>query len=95
LSCAADQIARSNRIVVALAGTDAQGTFDGDHEDLAIADAAGLGCRGNRFNDAIDEGITDYDFKLHLGQEIHDIFGAAIEFGVALLASKALGLGSP
>ena len=31
--------------------------------------------------------------ELHLGQEIDDVFGAAIELGVALLAAEALGLG--
>ena len=35
----------------------------------------------------------DHDLDLHLGQEIHDIFGAAVEFGMALLAAKALGFG--
>jgi len=33
------------------------------------------------------------DFEFHLGQEIDDIFGAAIEFGMALLPAEALGLG--
>ena len=33
------------------------------------------------------------DLDLHLGQEIHDIFGAPVEFGVAFLAAEALGLG--
>ena len=37
--------------------------------------------------------FVDDDFDFHLGQEIHDIFGAAIEFGMALLAAEALGLG--
>jgi len=33
------------------------------------------------------------NFDPQLGQEVHDIFGAAIDFGVALLAAIALDLG--
>ena len=32
------------------------------------------------------------DLDLQLGQEVDDVFGAAIEFGVAALAAEALGL---
>ena len=35
----------------------------------------------------------DRDFDSQLGQEVHDIFGAAIDLGVALLAAVALDLG--
>ena len=35
----------------------------------------------------------DHDLDLHLGQEVHDVFRAAIEFGVAFLPAEALGLG--
>ena len=35
----------------------------------------------------------DRDFDSKLGQEVHDIFGAAIDFGVALLAAVTLDLG--
>ena len=41
----------------------------------------------------LDQVVGDHDLDLHLGQEVHDVFGAAIEFGVALLAAEALGLG--
>ncbi len=37
--------------------------------------------------------VGDDDLDFHLGQEIHDIFGAAVKFGVALLAAEALGFG--
>ena len=36
-------------------------------------------------------GNDDLDF--HLGQEVDDVFGAAVELGVALLAAEALHLG--
>src|SRR5690606_17571467 len=34
-----------------------------------------------------------HDLDFHLGEKVHDIFGPAIEFGMALLAAEALGLG--
>ena len=37
--------------------------------------------------------VAEHHLDLHLGQEVDDIFGAAIELGVALLAAEALGLG--
>ena len=37
--------------------------------------------------------VAEHDLDLHLGQEVDDIFGAAIELGVALLAAETLGLG--
>ena len=37
--------------------------------------------------------VAEHDLDLHLGQEVDDVFGAAIELGVALLAAEALGLG--
>jgi hypothetical protein len=37
--------------------------------------------------------VGKHDLDLHLGQEVDDVFGAAIELGVALLAAEALGLG--
>jgi hypothetical protein len=81
-------------VVVALAGPDAHDAFDGDDEDLAVADAAGLRrlamastTRSTRLSD-------HHDFELHLGQEIDDVFGTAIQFGVALLAAETLGLGN-
>ena len=42
---------------------------------------------------AFDGFVAEHDLDLHLGQEIDDIFGAAIELGMALLAAEALGLG--
>jgi hypothetical protein len=36
-------------------------------------------------------GHDDLDF--HLGQEVHGVFAAAVDLGVALLAAEALDLG--
>src|SRR3546814_21019470 len=48
---------------------------------------------GDRLHNAFGHRILDDDFELHLGQEVDDIFGAAIEFGVTLLPPETLGLG--
>ena len=34
-----------------------------------------------------------HDLDLHFGQKVHDIFGAPVKFGMALLAAEALGFG--
>ncbi len=43
--------------------------------------------------DALDLVVADDDFEAQFGQETHDIFGAAIDFRMALLASVAFSLG--
>jgi hypothetical protein len=60
------------------------------NEDLAVADAAGLRRARDGFHHAFGQRVGHHDFKLHLGQEIDHIFGAAIQFGMALLAAKPL-----
>ena len=40
----------------------------------------------------VDLVVGQDDLDLHLGQEIDDVFGAAIKLGMALLAAKALDL---
>src|SRR3546814_695005 len=42
---------------------------------------------------ALDQVVLQDDLDLHLGQEIDDVLGAAVERGVAFLAAEALGLG--
>ena len=76
-----------------LAGADANGLLDIGHEDLAVADPPGLGGAADRIDRALDQVVADHDLDLHLGQEVDDVFGAAIELGMTLLPAKALGLG--
>jgi hypothetical protein len=64
-------------------------------KNLAIADAAGLGRLADRLDGALDHVVGQHDLDLHLGQEVDDIFGAAIELGMALLAAETLRLESP
>src|SRR5258707_4059288 len=58
-----------------------------DDEDLAVADLAGLGSGGDGVDGLVDLIRGDRDLDLDLGQETHGIFGAAIDFRVALPAA--------
>src|SRR5262245_50233683 len=77
---------------VGFAGADAHGVVEVEDEDLAVADLAGLGSRGDRLDGFVElvRGYRDLDFDL--GQEAHGVFGAAIDLGVALLAPVAFDL---
>ena len=57
-----------------------------------IPDLVGLGRVHDRFDGTVDQIVIQNDFDLHLGQEIHHIFGTAIEFGMAFLTSEPLDL---
>jgi hypothetical protein len=66
--------------------------FDGVDEDLAVADLVGLGSADNGGDGGIDLIVREDDLDLYLGQEVDDIFGTAIELGMAFLAAEALDL---
>jgi hypothetical protein len=57
-------------------------------EDLAVADLAGVGGGADRLHHLVDQTVVDGDFQLDLRQEIDHVFGAAIQFGMALLAAE-------
>src|SRR5438067_8202293 len=61
-----------------------------DDEDLAVADLAGLGSGCDGVDGLVDLIGGNSDLDLDLGQETHGIFGAAIDFRVALLAAIPL-----
>ncbi len=64
----------------------------GHDEDLAVADAPGLRRLLDCVDDLRDLVVLHDDLELHLGQEVHDVLGAAVELGVALLPAEALDL---
>src|SRR5690606_7256568 len=83
----------SERIGAELAGADADGLVEGDDEHLAVADLAGRG----RLEDGVERGVEavvgDRAFDLQLGQEVDDVFGAAVQLGMALLPAEAFHFG--
>src|SRR5579883_367453 len=84
---------RSDRVFALLAGADADGLVDRADEDLAVADAAGMGGVLDRLDRALHQRVLHHHLDLHLGQEIDDVFGPAIELGMAFLPAEAFGLG--
>src|SRR5476651_1580126 len=78
--------------VAALASTNSYRVLDSRDKDLAVADSAGVSRGPDRFHGLLDHLVLDDQLDLHLGQEVHDVLGAAIELGMALLAAEALGL---
>ena len=67
--------------------------FDIGDEDFAVADAAGLSGPADRFDGFFDHVVAEHNLDFHLGEKIHDVFGATIKFGVSLLPAKTLGFG--
>src|SRR6056297_1042611 len=84
--------AGSERIVAGLAGAHAHGLLDVEHEDLPVADLAGLGRRGDHVDHLVDLIVLHDHLQLDLGHEIHDVLGAAIDLGMAGLPPVALDL---
>src|SRR3954465_14232864 len=83
----------SERVAIGLASADSQGMVDRRDEDLAVADLPGTRVRGDDLDRLLGDVGSDGDFDAQLGKEIHDVFGAAIDFGVTLLSTVALDLG--
>src|SRR4051812_11540926 len=63
---------------------------EADDEDLAVADLSGFGRRGDGVDGLVDLVRGHGDLDLDLGQEAHGIFGAAIDFSMALLPTVSL-----
>src|ERR1700680_3011772 len=85
--------AHSDGIWPGFPGSDADGFLDIGHENLAVADAAGLGGAPDRVDGFLDQILPDHNLDFDLGQEVDDVLRTAIEFGVALLPPETLGFG--
>src|SRR4029077_20693215 len=81
------------RVAVGLASADAQRMIDRRDEDLAVADLPGARLRRDDLHRLVGDLGGHRDLDPQFGQEVHDIFGAAIDFGMALLTTIALDLG--
>lgn len=60
------------------------------YEYLSIADAAGVGSLLNHLHQLWSLGVSYNQLQFDFGYKIDLVFGAAVCFGVALLASKPL-----
>src|SRR5258708_12789437 len=78
--------------LVGFARPDTHHLLHGAHKNLPVADLAGA----RRLDDSLDRAVEHLfrhdDLDLGLRQEGHDVFGAAVEFRVALLATEAFHL---
>src|SRR6202163_357959 len=83
----------SDSVQPGFSSSDPDRFLDVGDEDFSIADAAGLGGAPDGVDRFFDQIVADHDLDFDLGQEVHDVFGAAIEFGVALLAAATPGFG--
>src|SRR6476661_5956125 len=84
---------RLKRRRVGLAGADADGVIEAEHENLAVADLSGFGGAGDRADDLVDLVGGHRDFHLELGKEAHRVFGATVDFRATLLTPVSFDLG--
>ncbi|MND83021.1 hypothetical protein D3C80_748680 [compost metagenome] len=84
---------RLDRVYTRFACADTDDLLDVGNEYLAVANPSSL-CRiSNRFDNGFGIFVCKNHFHLNLGQEVHDVFGAAVKFGMALLATETFGFG--
>ncbi len=82
-----------NRDFARLAGANAHDLLDAGDKNLAVANFAGTRRLDDGLDGPLDLVFLDDGFDLDLGQEIHHIFGAAIQLGMPLLTAKTLDFG--
>jgi hypothetical protein len=85
---------RSDGVESGFPGPDANGLFDVGYEDLAVADASGLGGAADRIDGPLNQFVGNNDLDLNLGQEVDDVFCAPVKLGMALLPPEPLGFGN-
>src|SRR5579883_916423 len=61
-------------------------------EDFAVPDLSGFCCFDNRLDGSFGLLVGDDHFNLKLGQEVHRILAASVDFGMAFLPAEALAL---
>src|SRR3989442_11410959 len=78
--------------LVGFARPDTHHLLHGTHENLPVADLAGTRRLDDSLDRALEHLLRHHDLDFDLRQEVHDIFGAAVEFRVPLLATEAFHL---
>jgi len=79
-------------VVTRLAGPDSANVLEGRDKYLAVTDFAGFGAVNNRLDDFFHTIVGDRNFDFRFWQEIDDVFGAAVEFGMSALPAESLDL---
>src|SRR5262245_27025994 len=69
---------------VGLAGADARGVFQAEHEDFSVADLSGAGRGRERFHDAAHLVDVDSNLEPTLGKAINRVFCTEIDIGVSI-----------
>src|SRR5438309_6995981 len=86
-------VGESKRGLIPLARADADRRLHGRHEDLPVADVAGLGRGRHDLGHLVHELVGHDDFDLDLREEIDRVLTAPVQLCVALLPAEAAHLG--
>ena len=79
-----------NRCLICFSGTYSRYLFDIRYKDLAITDLAGTRDVDDGLENAIHQFLENDYFDFYFWQKIYDVFGAAIELGMAFCLPKPL-----
>src|SRR5215470_9208697 len=93
LRVVASHLLASQRCGVGFAGADADRLLESEDKNLAVSDLARLGGRRNGVNRLVGLVGRNRNLDLQLRQEAHGVFGAAIDFRMALLTPITLDFG--
>src|SRR2546429_522447 len=86
-------VGESKRGFIPFARADADRRLHGRHEDLAVADVAGLGRGRHDLGHLVHELVGYDDLDLDLREEVHRVLAAPVQLRVALLPAEAAHLG--
>ena len=73
---------------------DAHDVFERAHEDLSVADLAGARGSKNSFNHGVNRVVSDGDVDADFGKKVDDLFRAAVELRMPLLATETFDFGN-
>src|SRR5438105_4743872 len=86
-------VGESKRGLISLARADADRRLHRRHEDLAVADVAGLGRGRHDLGHLVHELVGYDDLDLDLREEVHGVLAAPVQLRVALLPAETAHLG--
>ena len=83
-----------NSILTPLTRTNTDSLFNISDKDFSITDSSRLRSFYYAINDIFYLSVGDNNFHFNFREEINDIFGTAVELGVALLTTKSFDFGN-